>query len=88
MSSAAAPCPLGWKYGRFSSRLALVLQSALGAGESETIAVALEVEADLILLDDKAARRLASPLGLPLRGTLGLLLKAKELGFIQEIRPS
>jgi len=66
---------------------ARILQPALGAGESEAIALALEVKADLILLDDKAARRLALTLGLPLLGTLGLLLKAKDLGLIKEIRP-
>lgn len=47
----------------------------------------MEVGADLTLLDDKAARRLALTLRLPLLGTLGLLLKAKELGLIKEIRP-
>jgi predicted nucleic acid-binding protein len=64
-----------------------ILQASLGAGESEALALAMEVGADLTLLDDKAARRLALTLRLPLLGTLGLLLKAKELGLIKEIRP-
>ena len=66
---------------------ARVLEASLGAGESETLALALEVEADLVLLDDKAARRLASQLRLTVFGTLGLLLKAKESGLIPSIRP-
>jgi predicted nucleic acid-binding protein len=64
-----------------------ILQSSLGAGESEAIALAMEVGADLTLLDDKAARRLALVLELPILGTLGLFLRAKEKGLIKEIRP-
>ena len=66
---------------------ATALEAFLGAGESEALALALEVEADLVLLDDKAARRLASQLRLTVVGTLGLLLKAKEAGLIPSIRP-
>ena len=64
-----------------------ILQASLGAGESEAIGLAMEVGAGLTLLDDKAARRLALVLGLPILGTLGLLLRAKEMGLIKEIRP-
>lgn len=66
---------------------ARALEAFLGAGESEALALALEVETDLVLLDDKAARRLASQLRLTVVGTLGLLLKAKEAGLIPSIRP-
>ena len=66
---------------------ARTLEAFLGAGESEALALALEAEADFILLDDKAARRLASQLRLTVVGTLGLLLKAKEAGLIASIRP-
>ena len=64
-----------------------ILHASLGAGESEAIALAIEVGADLTLLDDKAARRLAMVLGLPILGILGLLLRAKEMGLIKEIHP-
>lgn len=66
---------------------ARALEAFLGAGESEALALALAVEADLVLLDDKAARRLASQLRLAVVGTLGVLLKAKEAGLIPSIRP-
>lgn len=66
---------------------AQITRSALGAGESEAIALALEIQADLVLLDDQAARRLAAALHLPLMGTLGLLLKAKDAGLISAVRP-
>lgn len=58
----------------------------MGAGESEAIALALEIKADLVLLDDRAARRLAVVLGVPLIGTLGLLLRAKRAGLIPSVR--
>ena len=37
--------------------------------------------------DDLAARRTAEYLGLPLTGTLGVLLKAKRLGFLEKVMP-
>ncbi len=61
--------------------------ASLGPGESEALALALEVHADLILIDDKAARRLASSLHLPFLGVLGLLLKAKDAALIPAVRP-
>jgi predicted nucleic acid-binding protein len=66
---------------------ARALEAFLGAGESESLALALEAEADLVVLDDKAARRLATQLRLTVVGTLGLLLRAKEAGLIPSIRP-
>jgi uncharacterized protein len=51
------------------------------------LALALEMKADLILLDDRAARRLAVALHVPLIGTLGLILRAKHAGLIPAVRP-
>jgi uncharacterized protein len=59
----------------------------LGAGESEALALAKEVDVDLLLLDDRAARQLAERLGIPLSGTLGVLLEAKSVGSISTVRP-
>jgi predicted nucleic acid-binding protein len=66
---------------------AQILNASLGRGESEALALALESKADLIILDDRAARRLATALRLPLVGTLGLLLRAKMIGLIPAVRP-
>ena len=64
-----------------------ILQASLGAGESEAISLALEQNADYLVIDDKAARRLAVALRLNVIGTLGLLVKAKHAGLFAMIRP-
>ncbi|MEA2562380.1 MAG: uncharacterized protein QOH06_3884 [Acidobacteriota bacterium] len=67
-------------------RLVDVLMADLDAGESEVIALALELEAERVVLDDLDARRLAQRLGIAPVGTLGLLLAAKLRGEIQSLR--
>ncbi|MGH7214000.1 MAG: DUF3368 domain-containing protein [Tepidisphaeraceae bacterium] len=64
-----------------------VVEAALDEGESEAIALSLELNADWLLLDELPARRLAGRLGVAIVGTLGILLLAKLQGFIPEIRP-
>jgi predicted nucleic acid-binding protein len=59
----------------------------LGDGELEAITLAVEINADQIILDDLAARRLAEVSGLNVIGTLGLLLGARRAGLIDRIRP-
>ena len=59
----------------------------MGPGESETICLTLERNAPLVLLDDRAARRHAVSLGLPVMGTLGVLMASKRKGYIQAIKP-
>jgi predicted nucleic acid-binding protein len=50
----------------------------LGPGEREAIALAEELHADILLVDDCAARREAERRLLPVQGTLGLLSRAAE----------
>ncbi len=59
----------------------------LDRGEAEAIALTLELDADLLLVDERLARRHAQRLGLTITGTLGILLKAKERGLVAELRP-
>ena len=59
----------------------------LDAGESSAIALALETPASTIVLDDYKARKVAARLGLPLTGTIGILVKAKLQGFTPSVRP-
>lgn len=65
-----------------------ILRASLGSGESEAISLALEVQARLLILDDRPARRFAQALGLPILGTLGVLLAAKQRNLLPAIRPS
>lgn len=52
----------------------------LDSGERDAIALAEELQADLILLDDQAARNIASKRGLAIVGVLGILVKAGRQG--------
>ena len=54
----------------------------LHSGEIEVLVLAQDLNADLIVLDDNAAKKTAKFLGLTVTGTLGILLKAKREGFI------
>ena len=60
---------------------------ALDAGEAEALALALEVQARLVLLDERKARRVADRLGLTSIGVIGLLLEAKKAGLVSAIHP-
>jgi len=59
----------------------------LGAGERETIALALQLGARAVILDDLPARRLAAARGLPVMGTVALLLAAKRTGRLAAVAP-
>jgi uncharacterized protein len=69
------------------SAAVLTLAAGLGTGEREVLALAVERANPLVILDDSLARRFAMRLRLPLTGTLGLLLKAKQAGRIEAVRP-
>jgi uncharacterized protein len=59
----------------------------LGEGEREALALAIEIKADWIILDDLPARRSAEATGLNVIGTLGTLVTAKRAGLLKSIRP-
>ena len=63
------------------------LRLELDEGEAGAIALAVEQEADLILLDERKGRRIAARLGLHPVGLLGVLIEAKHAGIISTIRP-
>jgi predicted nucleic acid-binding protein len=63
-----------------------VLLADLDEGEAEVIALAVELQADRVLLDDLDGRRLARRIGLTPVGTLGLLLAARRQGEIPSLR--
>lgn len=66
---------------------ALIANNSLDIGESEAIVLAQELNADFILLDDRAARGEAQSLNLNVLGTVGVLVRAKDKSLIQEVKP-
>lgn len=63
------------------------LLSDLDRGEAEVIALAQELNAERVIIDERLARRHAKRLGLTLTGTLGVLLRAKERGLVPAVGP-
>jgi predicted nucleic acid-binding protein len=63
-----------------------ILKRELDAGEAETIALALENSAKLVLLDESEARRTAKDLGLRVTGVLGILVRACRQERIPSLR--
>lgn len=59
----------------------------LDRGEAEVIALAEEITADELLLDERAARAVAVARGLKIIGTAGLLARAKQQGIVATVRP-
>ena len=72
---------------RVKDRLAVeMLLDELDLGEAETIVLARELGADWVLMDEKKGRRKLDQLGLRKIGTVGVLLKAKQMGLLPVIR--
>ena len=59
-----------------------IIPSKLGAGETAAIALALELEADRVLIDERDGSREAGRSGLNVVGTLGILEEAARRGLI------
>ena len=58
------------------------LSLELGAGEREAVSLALEVHADLLLIDERAGRKEAEARHIAVAGTLAVLLQASIRGYI------
>lgn len=69
------------------SQQALPLVTDLGPGEAEVLMLGLETPGAIVVLDDALARDVARAHHLPLTGTLGVLLVAKQRELIDEVRP-
>ena len=67
--------------------LVRALRQDLDEGEAEAIALAVEMESVLLLMDEKHGRETADHFDLSYVGTIGLLVEAKRSGHIRAIRP-
>jgi predicted nucleic acid-binding protein len=79
----------GWIQTRSVSHqpLAELLKQTLDKGEAEAIALAVELQADWLLLDEREGRKVAKSLGLRVTGILGVLLRAKQTGELESLQP-
>ena len=65
----------------------IAMHEEVDLGEAAVFVLAEEREARLVILNDRDARRYAEQIGVPFTGTVGLLLEAKERGFIDAVTP-
>jgi predicted nucleic acid-binding protein len=70
-----------------TSTLLSILLSSLHKGEAEAIALAIDLKADLVIIDEQEGRQTAKQAGLSVIGVLGILLRAKRMGAIPAVRP-
>ena len=63
------------------------LRGELDDGEAEAIALSKELKTDLLLLDERRGRAVATRFGLRFIGLLGILIDAKQKGYIPAIKP-
>jgi predicted nucleic acid-binding protein len=64
-----------------------IIENSLDKGEASAIALAVEFEDCLLIIDDLKGRKFAQQLGLTITGTMGVIVDAKLSGFIESVRP-
>lgn len=69
-----------------NTAVARSLVTKLGQGESEAIALAVELSAGMVLLDDGKARTVAEFMGLHVSGTVGVLVQAHRVSLLADLR--
>lgn len=65
----------------------LFIEDSLDKGEASAIALAVECENSLLIIDDLKGRKFALQIGLNITGTIGVIVEAKLSGLIPSIRP-
>ncbi len=75
------------EYGKGLPTYGTLLRGVVDPGEASALALALEVQGPLLILDDRKARSVAKKAGIPLTGTLGAILEAKNRSIVSEVAP-
>jgi len=85
-TGAAELISASWIERRLVKDTALVslLRQDLGAGESEAIVLARELNSNFLLMDERRGRAAAKRLGLTCTGLVGVLLEARRCGILPE----
>lgn len=80
---------LDWIQTRTVTNLIVIeaLANELDRGEAEAIALALELGAEQVLIDERRGRRIAARFNLRYTGILGILVEAKNRGLISDLKP-
>ncbi len=63
------------------------LSNFLDEGEASAIALAMEKENPIIIIDDAKGRNFAKSLNIKIAGTLSIFIEAKKLGIISNVKP-
>jgi predicted nucleic acid-binding protein len=75
------------RYSVQNQELVNQLRNSLNAGEAEAIALAFDLRATRLLIDERLGRQAAIGLGLKITGILGILLLAKRENLVTAVKP-
>jgi predicted nucleic acid-binding protein len=64
-----------------------ILEMDLDKGEASAIALSLELDNSILIIDDLKGRKIAEKLNMRYSGTFGLILKARQSGIIESVKP-
>lgn len=69
------------------TKIQKLLENDLDRGEASVISLALELNNSILIIDELKGRKIVESLNLRYTGTLGLILKAKQLGCVESVIP-
>ena len=64
-----------------------IIEATVDKGEASAIALAIELDDCLLIIDDLKGRKFAHQLGLTIIGTIGVIVDAKLAGIIPSVKP-
>ena len=64
-----------------------IIEASFDKGEASAIALAVEFDDCLLIIDDLKGRKFANQIGLTITGTLGVIVNAKLAGVIPSVKP-
>ena len=64
-----------------------IIEASVDKGEASAIALAIELNDCLLIIDDLKGRKFANQIGLTIIGTIGVIVDAKLAGIINSVKP-